>query len=119
MSEGDEDKIVGELLEGRVWVVIEGSVATFGLTESGVEELGVLEGLHLPEEGEIYDKDDSLFVVEGTMSAIEFLIPCSGVISEINELIADEPDALSDDPGDEGWLVRVECNNPQEIIDEF
>ena len=40
--------------------------------------------------------------------------PLSGEIIEVNEVLADKPETINDDPYGEGWLVKVRLSDPSE-----
>ena len=42
------------------------------------------------------------------------IAPLSGEIVEVNESLADAPQAINDDPYGEGWLVKVRLSDPAE-----
>jgi glycine cleavage system H protein len=40
--------------------------------------------------------------------------PLSGEIVAVNEALADQPEAINEDPYGDGWLVRVKLSDPSE-----
>ena len=40
------------------------------------------------------------------------IAPLSGEIVEVNEALADGPEAINDDPYGEGWMVKVRLSGP-------
>ena len=42
------------------------------------------------------------------------IAPLSGEIVEVNEALADNPQAINEDPYGEGWLVKVRLSDPAE-----
>lgn len=93
------------LLEG------ENGVFTIGLTDYAVEQLGDIVFIELPEVGAEYSKGEVFATVESVKAASEIYMPACGKIVEINEKIAETPELLNESPFEEGWLVKVECNN--------
>jgi glycine cleavage system H protein len=88
---------------------------TVGLTNSAIEELGEIEGVELPSEGDDFDKGDVVVTVEGTKGAFEVTTPAAGVINEINESAKGEPTMISEDPLEEGWLVKLEIQDTSDL----
>ena len=39
----------------------------------------------------------------------------SGKIIEFNESLSDSPESINDSPYDDGWIIKVEVSNPDEI----
>ena len=42
------------------------------------------------------------------------IAPLSGEIVEVNEALAENPQAINEDPYGEGWLVKVRLSDPGE-----
>jgi glycine cleavage system H protein len=45
----------------------------------------------------------------------EIFTPVSGVVSKLNESLADEPEKVNSDPYGEGWMVRLRMAKPGEV----
>jgi glycine cleavage system H protein len=45
----------------------------------------------------------------------EVFTPVAGVVSSINESLADEPEKVNSDPYGEGWMVRLRMSNAGEV----
>lgn len=103
----------------HMWVrVDEDNLATIGFSEEILQEQGEIEDLSLPSEGEDFAKDEII----GKLSTdgpggLKVYAPVSGEIVEINEDILDTPEAILEDPYEEGWLVRIEMANSAEFDD--
>jgi glycine cleavage system H lipoate-binding protein len=41
--------------------------------------------------------------------------PATGVIQAVNQAAIDEPERISDDPLEEGWLVKLEIQDTSEL----
>ena len=93
------------------YVVEKDGSYTVGLTDYAVEQLGDVVFVELPEVGNEFSKGDVFGTVESVKAASEIYLPISGKIVEINENLVDKPELLNESPFDEGWLVKVECEN--------
>ena len=80
-----------------------------------IEKLGSVESVELPEEGEEYEQGEVIVTVEGTHGRIELKAPATGMIHEINASTQDEPETVQEDPLEEGWLVKLEVDDPEEL----
>lgn len=92
--------------------------ATIGLTDDALEEFDELTKIRLPAEGDEFSKDEPfarLWVGSGT--GLRLLSPLGGEVVAINEDIVDAPEAVLEDPFEEGWLVRLELNSMSEYDD--
>ena len=56
-----------------------------------------------------------VLTVEGTNSNLEVTAPAAGIVQEVNEAAKDEPDMVSDDPLEEGWLVKIEIQDKSDL----
>jgi glycine cleavage system H protein len=45
----------------------------------------------------------------------EVFTPLAGVVSSINESLADEPEKVNSDPYGDGWMIRVKMAHPGEV----
>ena len=105
----------GEYLDGKMWFQRKGSVITLGLTSHAMEELGSVESVEMPDEGDDFEKGEVILTVQGTNANLEVTTPASGLIQEINEAAAGDPDRITEDPLEEGWLVKVEIQDQTDL----
>lgn len=97
------------------WVRVAGNVATIGITDYAQEQLGDIVYLEFPEEGEAVTKGDGFGVVESVKAVSDLYAPISGEVVEVNDPLKEAPETLNEDPHGEGWLVRVEMSNTEEL----
>ena len=99
------------------WVLVEGTSATIGITEFAQEELGDIVFVELPEVGEKIVKDDPFGAVESVKAVSDIYAPVSGEVMETNEILPDNPETINDDPYGDGWMVRVELTDIDDLKD--
>jgi glycine cleavage system H protein len=99
------------------WVLVEGTSATIGITEYAQEELGDIVFVELPEVGEKIVKDDPFGAVESVKAVSDVYAPVSGEVVETNEILPDNPETINDDPYGDGWMVRVELSDIDDLKD--
>lgn len=99
----------------HIWVRVEHDAAVIGITDFAQEELGVISGVNLPEEGDEVEQDDSLGSVEARKTVSEIYAPFSGTVRAVNHEAVDNPGVLNDDPYDSGWLVEVSLDDIDEL----
>ena len=99
------------------WVLVEGKIATIGITEFAQEELGDIVYVELPEVGEKVVKDDPFGAVESVKAVSDVYAPVSGTVLEINDLLPDNPETINDDPYGDGWMIRVEMTDTDDLKD--
>jgi glycine cleavage system H protein len=99
------------------WVLVEGNSATIGITEYAQEELGDIVYVELPEVGEKIVKDDPFAAVESVKAVSDVYAPVGGTVLEINDILPDNPETINDDPYGDGWMVRVELTDKDDLKD--
>ena len=99
----------------HVWVRVEGDTAVIGITDYAQEELGVVSGVELPDEGDEIEQDDSIGSVEARKTVAEIYAPFSGTVTGVNQEALDNPALLNDDPYDGGWLIEVSQLDAEEL----
>lgn len=99
------------------WVLVEGGTATIGITEFAQEELGDIVYVELPEVGEKVVKDDPFGAVESVKAVSDVYAPVSGAVLEINDILPDNPETINDDPYGDGWMIRVELSDVDDLKD--
>jgi glycine cleavage system H protein len=96
------------------WARIEGETATFGITWFAQDALGEVVFFDPPDVGTSVTKDESYAEVESVKAVSDVVAPLSGEIVEVNTALADQPEALNEDPYGAGWMVKVRLADPSE-----
>ena len=97
------------------WIKLEDNIATVGITDFAQSELGDIVYVEVDTLDETLDKDDVFGTVEAVKTVSDLFLPMSGKIIEFNENLSDAPESINDSPYDEGWIIKVEVSNPDEI----
>lgn len=108
--------------EDHEWVRLEedGS-ATVGITDHAQAQLGDLVFVELPEVERELDKGEEAAVIESVKSASEIKSPISGSVTEVNEVLTDDPALVNGDAMGEGWFYRLQpgdVSEMDELLDE-
>jgi glycine cleavage system H protein len=97
--------------ETHEWVRLqEDGIVTVGITDHAQHLLGDLVFVELPEVGRTVSAAESCAVVESVKAASDVYSPVDGVIVEVNELLADNPELINEDPYGEGWILRLKTS---------
>jgi glycine cleavage system H protein len=88
--------------------------AVLGITWYAQDSLGEVVFFELPSVGDHLSKDAPYAEVESVKAVSDVIAPLSGEIIEVNGALADNPQAINEDPYGEGWLVRVRLEDPAE-----
>jgi glycine cleavage system H protein len=95
----------------------EDGTVTIGITDHAQELLGDLVFVELPEIGTEMSAEDAVCVVESVKAASDVYMPITGEVVDVNGSLADAPETINDSPYDDGWLIRVQPSNPDELAD--
>jgi glycine cleavage system H protein len=93
------------------WVVLDGDIATVGITDHAQEQLGDLVHIELPELERAVAEGETCAVVESVKAASDVYSPLSGKIVEVNETIVEDPTIVNSDAEGEGWFFRLELDD--------
>lgn len=90
-----------------------------GVTEHAQHSLGDLVYVELPEVGGELAAGEGCAVVESTKAASDVYSPVDGEVAAINEVLADRPELVNQDPYGAGWLLRIRPNGelPDDLMD--
>ena len=97
------------------WVKIEGSEAIIGVTDYAAEQLGDVVHVELPEVESEFALGEAFGSLESVKSVSDAYLPLTGKIVEVNELLAENPGIINEDPYGEGWIAKVSATEIDEI----
>ena len=89
------------------WVKIESGTATIGITDFAQGELGDIVYVEIETEGETLSLGDTFGTVEAVKTVSDLFIPVSGKVTQINEVLEDNPEIINEDPYEKGWMIKV------------
>lgn len=99
------------------WCRVQGNRATVGITDHAQDALGDIVYLELPAVGDEVKKGEAFGVVESTKAVSDLFAPVTGKVVEVNSPLADAPEAINEDPYEEGWMIQIEMSDPKELSD--
>ena len=97
------------------WIKVKDNIVVVGITDHAQSELTDIVFAELPEVGKELKKGDELCVVESVKSVSEVYTPVTGKVVKVNEKLEDSPEIINESPYDDGWLVELEFENPDEL----
>jgi glycine cleavage system H protein len=96
------------------WARVDGEEATLGITWYAQDQLGEVVFFEPPEVGKTMTKDDPYAEVESVKAVSDVIAPLSGEIVAVNEMLAESPEKINEDPYGDGWMVRIKLADPAE-----
>lgn len=97
------------------WVLVEGNIATIGITDFAQGQLGDIVFVDIQTEGETLDIGEVFGAIEAVKTVADGLMPVSGKIIEVNANLESAPESVNKDPYGSGWMIKVEMTNPAEL----
>jgi len=101
------------------WVAIKDGIATIGITDHAQNELGEIVYVEIETVGDSIEKDEVFGTVEAVKTTSDLFMPISGKVIEFNDQLnedeGDNPGLINEDPYGEGWIIKIELSNEDEI----
>ena len=112
-------EIPEELLYTREheWIRLEGSKGEVGITAYAQQSLGDIVYVELPSTEDEIDIGDEFGTIESVKAVSSLFMPATGRILEVNTALKERPELINEDCYDEGWLVRISLDNPEDQED--
>jgi len=88
---------------------------TVGITDHAQEQLGDMVYVEVPEVGQEVVANDACAVVESVKAASDVYAPVGGEVVEINEGLADNPDAVNRDAFGDGWIMKLQLGDAGQL----
>ena len=99
--------------DSHEWVLLEGDIATVGITDYAQHALGNIVYVDMPEVGDEVTAGEEFGAVESVKAASD-LSPISGEVVEINEALEDSPELVNADAF-ANWIMKVKVSDPAEV----
>jgi glycine cleavage system H protein len=99
------------------WVLIEGDVATVGITDFAQKELGDIVYVEVETLDQTLDKDEVFGTVEAVKTVSDLFLPLSGEITDFNDALESTPEDVNSDPYGKGWMIKIKISDTSEIAE--
>jgi glycine cleavage system H protein len=104
------------------WIRLEsGNTAVIGITDYAQQELGEIVYVEVDVVGAGLSKEDVFGTVEAVKTTSDLFMPVTGKVLEFNPAISegggDDPTLVNSDPYGEGWIIKVQVDDPAELAD--
>jgi len=97
------------------WVVVDGDVATVGISDFAQDQLGEVVYVDLPGVGDALATGDAFGEIESVKSVSELFAPVAGEVVEVNDALGDSPETVNSDPHGDGWMVKIKVDDASEL----
>lgn len=89
------------------WVLVEGDVATIGITQFAQSSLGDIVFVELPAVGDRVEAGGTFGSVEAVKAVSDLFSPVGGEVVSVNGAIDGDPAIVNASPYGDGWMIRV------------
>jgi glycine cleavage system H protein len=96
------------------WVLLEGNLATIGITDFAQSELGDIVYVDIETMGKEIPADSVFGTVEAVKTVSDLFLPLSGTIIEKNAELDAHPELVNQDPYGSGWMVKMTVADPSD-----
>ena len=110
-----EVKVECKYTEEHEWISLEEEILTVGITDHAQESLGEIVFIELPKVGETFSKSSIFGAVESTKSVSDLYTPVSGVVTEVNTSVENQPELINQSPYNEGWMIKIKASNVSDL----
>jgi glycine cleavage system H protein len=96
-----------QYLSSHEWILIEGDIATVGISDYAQDALGDVVYVDLPDVGATFAAGAEFGVAESVKASSELYLPAAGEVIAVNGDVSQQTDLVNTDPYGKGWLVRI------------
>ena len=98
------------------WALLDAAgVALVGITHYAQDQLGDVVYVELPAVGAAVAHLAKMGEIESVKAVSDLYSPVTGAVAEVNARLAREPELVNSDPFGDGWMLRVQMNDPSEL----
>ncbi len=97
------------------WILLEGNVATVGITDFAQHELGDIVYIDINSKGKSLNAEEIFGTVEAVKTVSDLFTPIAGTITEINPALEANPELVNSDPYNQGWMIKMTVANVEDV----
>lgn len=98
------------------WIqLLDNNIAKIGITDFAQQELGDIVFIDINAAGKALKAEEVFGTVEAVKTVSDLYLPVAGTIIEVNESLNDRPESVNTDPYNEGWMIKLQVDNPADL----
>ena len=97
------------------WILLDGNVATIGITDFAQHELGDIVYIDINTVGKALAVEEVFGTVEAVKTVSDLFLPVAGTVTEVNALLEKQPELVNTDAYGDGWMVKMTVSNPADV----
>ncbi|MCX7980393.1 MAG: glycine cleavage system protein GcvH [Bacteroidia bacterium] len=86
-----------------------------GITDFAQSQLGDIVYVDIPTVGQTLEAGAVFGTVEAVKTVSDLYLPVTATILEKNPLLETQPEKINQSPYEEGWMIRVRIEKPEEL----
>ena len=95
---------------GHTWALSESpNLVRVGLDDFAARLIGKAERIQLPQRGQWVRQGQKILTVQKDGGRVDMVSPIEGIVTDINQAVAQDPSLANRDPYGDGWLVTVQA----------
>ena len=99
------------------WIIVDGDIATVGITDFAQGELGDVVFVEIETVGESLEQGDTFGNIEAVKTVSDLYMPVAGEVIELNEKLNDSPELVNTDPYGDGWMIKIKISDKSGLKD--
>jgi glycine cleavage system H protein len=101
--------------KNHCWARKEGDLIVVGFDDFGQQLAGTVKRIQTLEEEDEVSQDKPFGTLSTGKWTGKLYAPVTGEITEVNEELEDEPSLINTDPYGEGWIIKIEPSDADEL----
>ena len=97
------------------WLKVDDNIGTIGITDYAQDQLGDIVYLEKLEKEKKLQRNVPFTTIESVKAVSEINSPVTGDIIKMNEKVIEDASIINRDPYGEGWIVKVNIANKDEL----
>jgi len=93
------------------WTRVQEKRVTSGITDYAQQQLGDIVYVELPKVGRVLEVGEPFGVIESVKAVSDLYAPVAGEVVEVNEALAEQPEAVNEDCYGDGWMIAVDIED--------
>lgn len=103
--------------DSHEWARLVNDEVVCGITDHAQETLSDVVYIELPMVGDVFDAGEPYGIVESVKAASDLYAPVGGEVVAVNDELEGAPELVNQDPYGDGWMIRLDPSDPDEISD--
>ena len=101
--------------KNHAWAKVEGNTVTQGFTQFAQKLAKEIQYVEMPKPGRAVTQGQAVMSIESGKWVGRVLAMVGGKLAAANEELEFSPTLINESPYDQGWLIKIEASNPDEV----